>query len=85
MSTWQLQQAKQQFSEVVRRAHDDGPQIVSRHGRDVVVVIAVEDYERLRGRPRDFKQFLTGGPDPDALEIVRSPEAPRPIDLGDGA
>ena len=50
MATWQLQQAKQQFSEVVRRAHDDGPQVVSRHGRDVVVVVSIEEY-RTTARP----------------------------------
>ena len=83
MATWQLQQAKQQFSEVVRRAHDDGPQVVSRHGRDVVVVVSIEEYRRLRGQRRDFKQFLQGGPDLDALDLVRSEDRPRPVDLED--
>jgi prevent-host-death family protein len=83
MATWQLQQAKQQFSEVVRRAHDDGPQVVSRHGRDVVVVVSIEEYQRLRGQRRDFKQFLRSGPDLDALEMVRSDDGPRAVDLGD--
>ncbi|MER5999993.1 type II toxin-antitoxin system prevent-host-death family antitoxin [Nonomuraea angiospora] len=32
---WQLQEAKQHFSEVVRKAHDKGPQIVTKHGKDV--------------------------------------------------
>lgn len=83
MATWQLQHAKQQFSEVVRRAHDDGPQVVSRHGRDTVVILSIEDYERLRGRRRDFKQFLASAPDIDALVIERSADLPRPLDLCD--
>lgn len=83
MARWQLQQAKQQFSEVVRRAHDDGPQVVSRHGKDVVVIVSVEEFERLTGPPRDFKRFLASAPDLDALEIVRSRDLPRDVDLSD--
>ncbi|MBG0817621.1 type II toxin-antitoxin system prevent-host-death family antitoxin [Planomonospora sp. ID82291] len=35
MTAWQVQEAKQRFSEVVRRATDEGPQIVTRHGEEV--------------------------------------------------
>ena len=45
---WRLQDAKAQFSEVVRRARDHEPQRVTVHGRDAVVVIAAEDYDRMR-------------------------------------
>ena len=56
---WQLQQAKQQFSEVVRRALEDGPQVVTRHGREAVVVVSAAEFKTRRGRPaKDFKQFL---------------------------
>jgi len=82
---WQLQEAKQRFSEVVRRASDEGPQVVTRHGREVVVVVDAEDFERLTGaRPRrDFKQFLRSAPDLDALEIERSAEPARRLDLAE--
>lgn len=46
---WQLQDAKQQFSRLVDRARSDGPQIVTRHGREVAVVISMEDYRLLGG------------------------------------
>ena len=55
---WQLQEAKQRFSEVVRRAHDEGPQIVTRHGQDVAVIIDMDEYRRLKGTEPDFKEFL---------------------------
>ena len=42
--TWKLQDAKAHFSEVVRRARTDGPQRVTVHGKDAVVVVATEDY-----------------------------------------
>ena len=46
---WQLQDAKARFSEVVRRAKQDGPQHVTVHGREEVVVVGVEDFRKLAG------------------------------------
>jgi prevent-host-death family protein len=46
---WRLQDAKARFSELVRRARSEGPQHVTVHGRDEVVVIAAEDFRRLKG------------------------------------
>ncbi|MCP9627367.1 type II toxin-antitoxin system Phd/YefM family antitoxin [Rhodopseudomonas palustris] len=46
---WQLQDAKARFSEVVRSAREQGPQIVTVHGRDEVVVVAADHYRRLSG------------------------------------
>jgi prevent-host-death family protein len=46
---WLLQDAKARFSELVRRAKSDGPQHVTVHGRDEVVVISTEEFRRLKG------------------------------------
>jgi len=46
---WRLQDAKARFSELVRRVRSEGPQHVTVHGRDEVVVIAAEDFNRLKG------------------------------------
>jgi prevent-host-death family protein len=46
---WPLQDAKARFSEVVRRARQDGPQHVTVHGRDEVVIVAAEEFRRLKG------------------------------------
>jgi prevent-host-death family protein len=46
---WRLQDAKARFSELVRRVRSEGPQHVTVHGRDEVVVIAAEDFRRLKG------------------------------------
>ncbi len=48
---WQLQEAKNQLSEVVRKAQSEGPQVITVHGTDAAVVIAAKDYARLK-RPR---------------------------------
>jgi prevent-host-death family protein len=79
---WQLQDAKQRFSELIRSVQVDGPQFVTRHGEEVAVVIDIAEYRRLRGGVPDFKEFLRSGPDLDVLEINRSTDAARVVDLG---
>jgi prevent-host-death family protein len=78
---WQLQEAKQRFSEVVRQAEADGPQIVTRHGHEVVVVIAAREYRRLRAGGHDFKHFLLAAPKLDELDIRRDSTPARVVDL----
>src|ERR1700704_2198484 len=46
---WLLQDAKARFSELVRRVHSEGPQRVTVHGRDEVVVISADEFRRLKG------------------------------------
>jgi prevent-host-death family protein len=46
---WILQDAKARFSELVRRARSEGPQHVTVHGRDEVVVMSVDEFHRLKG------------------------------------
>jgi prevent-host-death family protein len=46
---WLLQDAKARFSELVRRVHSEGPQRVTVHGRDEVVVISADEFRRLNG------------------------------------
>jgi prevent-host-death family protein len=48
---WLLQDAKARFSELVRRVRSEGPQRVTVHGRDEVVVISAEEFRRLKGDP----------------------------------
>jgi prevent-host-death family protein len=46
---WLLQDAKARFSELVRRVRSEGPQHVTVHGRDEVVIISAEEFRRLKG------------------------------------
>lgn len=80
---WQLQEAKQKFSELVRRAEREGPQVVTRHGEEVVVVVPAEQYRRMSGdEPKmDFKEFLMSAPDLSVLDLERPREMPRDVDL----
>jgi prevent-host-death family protein len=78
---WQLQEAKQKFSEVVQKALDEGPQVVTRRGEKVVVVVAAEEYERLAGKKPNFLEFLMSAPDLSVLDLTRDKDLPREIDL----
>jgi prevent-host-death family protein len=82
--TWQLQEAKQRFSELVRRAEADGPQVVTRHGEEIAVVLSMSEYRRVSDPGPGFKAFLTSGPDLDGLVLDRSADRARPVDLSDG-
>ena len=79
---WQLQEAKNQFSEVVRRAGREGAQTISLHGRPAAVVISYEDYRRLRNQRESFTKFLTSLPMARMeLELERNKSADREIEL----
>jgi prevent-host-death family protein len=79
--SWQLQEAKQRFSELVRRALEEGPQTVTRRGEEVVVVVPAEEFRRLTGEKPDFKEFLMSAPDLSVLGLERPKEMPRDIRL----
>jgi prevent-host-death family protein len=75
MDSWKLQDAKARFSEVVERALHDGPQIVTRHGENAVVIVAYRDF--VAAEPtQDFKDFLMSIPRL-GLEIKPSQRRPR--------
>jgi prevent-host-death family protein len=79
--TWQLQKAKQHLSEVLDRAIEEGPQVVTRHGREVAVILGIEEYRRLAALKPDFKRFLLEAPPFAELTIERSSDLPREVDL----
>jgi len=72
---WQLQEAKSKFSQVVNQALEEGPQVVTRHGKEVVVILSVEDYQKMVGPKPSLLQILLNSPLPDSgLEIERDKE-----------
>lgn len=84
MSSWQLQEAKQQFSEVVRRTLDEGAQVVTRNGVEVVAVVPIAEWRAAQGTPDDFHRWLFDeGPRSDDLAglIERDDEPPRMVEL----
>ncbi|WP_407052105.1 type II toxin-antitoxin system Phd/YefM family antitoxin [Methyloraptor flagellatus] len=59
---WPLQTAKARLSEVVRAARTEGPQRVTVHGQDAVVVVAAEDFEGSKRTGADLVAALSGSP-----------------------
>jgi len=82
---WQLQTAKAQFSELFRRAHSEGPQWVTRQGKEAVVVLPAEDFERLlarAGQPRSLVEFFARSPlAKAAVNLDRTPDYGRIVEL----
>lgn len=79
---WQVQEAKQRFSEVLRAAEAGEPQIVTKHGEAVAVVIDIAEYRRLRGESMSFMDYLRVDAVADAdIEVDRRVDLPRDVDL----
>ena len=82
---WQLQTAKARFSELFRRTRTEGPQLITRQGKEGVVMIADEDYEKLVGKahqPKDLWQFFRESPLVGLeLEFERNKDSSRDIKL----
>jgi prevent-host-death family protein len=78
---WQLQAAKQHFSELVERARRDGPQVVTKHGKDAVVVVSAEEYQRLRRSGPSLVEFIRSAPNFDLLDLERVDDHGRDVQL----
>jgi prevent-host-death family protein len=76
---WQLQHAKAHFSEVVDLAIRKGPQVVTRRGKDAVVVVAAEKFQQARQETVPLGDFLFSSPLRGAeLDLRRAKDKPRP-------
>ena len=82
---WQIQTAKARFSEVFRRARTDGPQRITRQGKEGVVMISDEQYERLmvkRRQPKSIVQFFRESPLAGLdLDLERDKDTGRDVEL----
>jgi prevent-host-death family protein len=82
---WQLQTAKARFSELFRKARAEGPQWVTRQGRDAVVIVAAEEFQRLRARskqPESLVEFFAKSPLAGTnLDLDRNRDYGRDVDL----
>ncbi|MBT8421300.1 MAG: type II toxin-antitoxin system Phd/YefM family antitoxin [Gammaproteobacteria bacterium] len=80
MHTWQLQEAKSRFSELVTRTLAEGPQLVTRRGHEVVVVIAAPEFHRMHSG-LSLRDVLRNAPRGEPLDLERSAEPVRGIEL----
>ncbi len=81
-NTWQVQEAKQKFSEVVRLANADGPQMVTHRGQATCWIISDKDYHKLTQSRESLVNFFQRSPHRDVdLQIERRKDLPRSVEL----
>lgn len=81
-NTWSLQDAKAHFSEVVRLAETQGPQHVTRHGGEAVVILSLDQYRKLQPPKKSLVELLQSCPvKGEDWEISRDKSFPREIEL----
>jgi prevent-host-death family protein len=76
--TWQLQEAKNKFSEVVEEAIKHGPQVVTKRGQETVIVIAFEDYQKLVFNQQKLSAFFQESPLADVADELDLTRDSRP-------
>lgn len=81
-ATWALQDAKNRFSEVVEQALHDGPQFVTRRGKEAVVVLSVQDFQQLSAGQGSLVTFLRQSPlVGEDIDLTRDTDGGREIEL----
>ena len=81
-ATWQLQEAKNRLSEVVRKARSEGPQVITLHGAAAAVVVSAQDYGRMSRPKGKLVDFFRSSPLVGIkLNLTRSRDTGRNIDL----
>jgi prevent-host-death family protein len=79
---WQLQEAKNKFSNLVERAEKEGPQIVTKHGKESVVVLSVKDFKKLIRPKTSLCKFFQDSPLSGLdLDMARDKKPPRDVSL----
>lgn len=92
-AVWQVQEAKNRFSEMIERAQTSGPQVITRHGRAVARVVAAGPLDpltepassaatRLTHAAGSFAQYLLSVPKVDGLEVPVRRSRKAPLVLG---
>ncbi len=77
---WQLQEAKSRFSEVVEEALENGPQVVSRRGEEVVVILSYLEYKQMKKAQLPLGEFFRQSPlvSVEDLDLTRDSSLARP-------
>jgi len=81
-NSWQLQEAKSKFSQLVEKAMKHQPQIVTKHGDEAVVILSVEDYKKMIAPESSLLDFFDNSPLKGMeLDCQRAKDLPRDIEL----
>ena len=79
---WQLQEAKNKLSQVVKEARRSGPQIITVRGEDAAVILSMDEYRRLTQKKDNLADFFMNSPLRNSgVEIERDQDFGRDIEL----
>ena len=79
---WQLQDAKNRLSQLLRDAETAGPQVISVRGRETAVVLSVKDYKKMSARKGTLVSFFRCSPWADVeMDLDRSKDTGRDVSL----
>ncbi len=82
MHSWKLQEAKARFSEVVKICKNDGPQMITVHGKEEAVIISKEDFEKMCLTKQDIVSFIQSSPlNGLSIDTNRNKSLTRSVDL----
>jgi antitoxin Phd len=83
LGRWKLEDAKARFSEVVRLAGSEGPQLVTIRGKETAVILAADEYERLLPKPKGHQSLVSflRGLGLDEIQLEREKDTGREIVL----
>jgi len=81
-NTWQLQEAKNKFSKLVEKARNEGPQFVTKHGKESVAILSVEEYRKIVRPKSNLFQFIqTSTLSKTSIKIERDKSPGRDVEL----
>jgi antitoxin Phd len=75
MASWQVQDAKARFTEFLNTTLKKGPQIVTRRGVEMAILVPIEDWRRLEQSSRPSLKSLLLGTGPRFEDLVPTPRA----------
>ena len=82
MENWQIQKAKNHFSDLVRNAQEKGPQTITKHGKPEAVLLSMKDYCNLMKKQESLTEFFRRSPlHGTTLDLERRKDAGREVDL----
>ncbi|ASQ90740.1 type II toxin-antitoxin system prevent-host-death family antitoxin [Prosthecochloris sp. GSB1] len=82
MENWQIQKAKNRFSELLRKAQEKGPQTITRHGKAEAVLLSMKDYRKLMRKQESLTEFFQRSPLKGVgLDLNRGKDRGREVEL----
>ena len=79
---WQIQEAKKHFNEVIEKAIHDGPQVITRHGVETVIIVSIQEYQLFSAPKTGLVEFFRSSPLCGvSLDLERNKETAREVEL----